>query len=459
MQMLYITLVSILFAATTVNGDGFVFFQISISLYSMKCFLVEEVSCSADAITVVLNKSDPDIAAWLANPKAQPVVYVHGRKARPPCGSALKKGNLFNFNFTIPYGKHCDVQLTDLEPSYRNAETTIALEDNADLSPAKTIRVNHVFCLYTRKIQTIRFNDITSGHEVVASTGGKPKPKVEMIFRSTDGRPLRAAKIGDTVEFYVALSPDKAYHGISPKECMFSDREDMSSPEARHLTFVQSSCPVDEMGELIEPLANVNEEVYFSKFKTFRFGNQSTVFAHCTVQVCLTSEECSQQCFKKVSNSSLTAERLRYRYKREGSYEKDVDFDKKVDEVAITKPFTVLDKLESIQVSTKSIERCEIQAGVSRTVFFIIFGLAVILVACLIVILVMVRRLSSRKKNLQTFYSFATAPIAIQSRSLAAGTYTRTPTIARSWTHDTENVSMKVLSFVLWIKEKLYYAE
>lgn len=47
-----------------------------------------------------------------------------------------------------------------------------------------------------------------SGHEVVASTGGKPKPKVEMIFRSIDGRPLRAAKFGDIVEFYVALSPD-----------------------------------------------------------------------------------------------------------------------------------------------------------------------------------------------------------------------------------------------------------
>ncbi|VDN40082.1 unnamed protein product [Gongylonema pulchrum] len=75
---------------------------------------------------------------------------------------------------------------------------------------------------------------------------------------------------------------------------MFSDREDMTSPDAKHLTFVQSSCPVDEMSEIIDPLANVNEEVYFSKFKTFRFGNQSTVFAHCTVQVCLTTEECAQ---------------------------------------------------------------------------------------------------------------------------------------------------------------------
>ncbi|MFH4982572.1 hypothetical protein AB6A40_009281 [Gnathostoma spinigerum] len=201
---------------------------------------VEEVSCAADAITVMLNKSDPDIQRWIADPQSQPVVYVSGYKSRQPCGTLIKKGTRVNYNFTIPYGNHCDVQLTDLEPNYQNAETTIALEDNADNSLSKRLRINHVFCLYTRSVQTIRFNDISSGHEVVASTGGKPKPKVEMIFRGIDGRPLRTAKFGDTVEFYVALSPDKAYHGIIPRECMFSDREDMSSPEAKHLTFVQS---------------------------------------------------------------------------------------------------------------------------------------------------------------------------------------------------------------------------
>uniref|UniRef100_A0A915BWJ0 ZP domain-containing protein n=1 Tax=Parascaris univalens TaxID=6257 RepID=A0A915BWJ0_PARUN len=194
-------LLFIAYFSTTIEGDGF----------------VEEVGCTADAITIMLNKSDPDLQRWMANPKSQPVVYVYEQKSRTPCGSALKNGNLVNYNFTIPYGKHCNVQLTDLEPNYQNAETTIALEDNADHSPAKTLRVNHVFCLYTRSVQTIRFNDISSGHKVVASTGGKPKPKVEMIFRSIDGRPLRAAKFGDTVEFYVALSPDKAYHGIIPK--------------------------------------------------------------------------------------------------------------------------------------------------------------------------------------------------------------------------------------------------
>lgn len=62
----------------------------------------------------MLNKSDPDIQRWMANPKSQPVVYVYEQKSRTPCGSALKNGNLVNYNFTIPYGKHCNVQLTDL---------------------------------------------------------------------------------------------------------------------------------------------------------------------------------------------------------------------------------------------------------------------------------------------------------------------------------------------------------
>lgn len=76
--------------------------------------LVEEVSCTADAINVVMNKSDPDIQKWMTNPRAQPVVYVQEHKDRAPCGTAMKKGNLVNYNFTIPYGKHCDVILTDL---------------------------------------------------------------------------------------------------------------------------------------------------------------------------------------------------------------------------------------------------------------------------------------------------------------------------------------------------------
>ncbi|KJH40778.1 zona pellucida-like domain protein [Dictyocaulus viviparus] len=292
----------------------------------------------------MLKKTDPDILRWMSDPKSQPVVYVYGHKTLVPCGTSLKndKGQQ-NFNLTIPYGKHCDVHLTDLEPNYRTAETTIALEDNVDTSISKVIRINHVFCLYTRSVQTIRYSDVSTAHEVLASTGGKPKPKVEMMFRSTDGRPLRTAKFGDTVEFYVALTPDKAYHGISPKECMFSDREDMLSPDARHLTFVQSSCPVQEMSEIIDPLANVNEEVYFSKFKTFRFGNQSTVFAQCTVQVCLDGAECVQNCFKRISNSNLTAERLRFRHRRSPSpqlQKRDL-----YEQVSVKESLTILERI------------------------------------------------------------------------------------------------------------------
>ncbi|VDM74404.1 unnamed protein product [Strongylus vulgaris] len=305
-----------------------------------------EVACSSESLTVILNRSDPDIARWMSDPKAQPVVYVYGHKTLVPCGTSLKndKGQT-NYNLSIPYGKHCDVHLADLEPNYRTAETTIALEDNVDTSASKVVRINHVFCLYTRSVQTIRYSDVSTAHEVLASTGGKPKPKVEMMFRSIDGRPLRTAKFGDTVEFYVALTPDKAYHGISPKECMFSDREDMLSPDARHLTFVQSSCPVAEMSEIIDPLANVNEEVYFSKFKTFRFGNQSTVFAQCTVQVCLDGSECVQNCFKRISNSNLTAERLRFRHRRSPKlpYSKSDLYE----QVSVRESLTILDELET----------------------------------------------------------------------------------------------------------------
>uniref|UniRef100_A0A1I7TZZ5 ZP domain-containing protein n=1 Tax=Caenorhabditis tropicalis TaxID=1561998 RepID=A0A1I7TZZ5_9PELO len=278
---------------------------------------VERVDCIADSFTVVLNKSDPEVMRMISNPKSQPVVYVYGHKTRHPCGTSMKdEKGLTNYNLTIPYGNECDVTLTDL-PFHRYAETTVVLEDNADLSFSKTTRLNHVFCLYTRSVKTIRFSDVSNGHEVMVSTGGKPKPKVEMLFRSTDsGKTLQAARENEYVEFFIALSPDSAYHGISPKECTFSDREDISAPDAKKITFVQGGCPVNGMNDIIDPLANVNDQIYFSKFRTFRFGNQSTVFVHCQVQVCLQKEECSKTCYKKVSDSNLTAERLRFRHKR-----------------------------------------------------------------------------------------------------------------------------------------------
>ncbi|XGW33321.1 hypothetical protein V3C99_017627 [Haemonchus contortus] len=382
---------------------------------------VDEVSCSSGSLTVMLNKSDPDIARWMNDPKSQPVVYVYGHKTLVPCGTSLKndKGQQ-NYNLTIPYGKHCDVHLADLEPNYRTAETTIALEDNVDTSISKVIRINHVFCLYTRSVQTIRYSDVSTAHEVLASTGGKPKPKVEMMFRSTDGRPLRTAKFGDTVEFYVALTPDKAYHGISPKECMFSDREDMLSPDARHLTFVQSSCPVHEMSEIIDPLANVNEEVYFSKFKTFRFGNQSTVFAQCTVQVCLVGSECVQNCFKRISNSNLTAERLRFRHKR--AVNPPFSKDDVYDQVSVRESLTILDDMETEEVSSRSTEQCLVSTSrIPAPLMLFIVMLLIFCIASASVAAYLGYRLFRRRKqtSLDVYSVYSSSMSAMGSSSTA----------------------------------------
>uniref|UniRef100_A0A8R1E0W0 ZP domain-containing protein n=1 Tax=Caenorhabditis japonica TaxID=281687 RepID=A0A8R1E0W0_CAEJA len=322
---------------------------------------VERVDCIADSFTVVLNKSDPEVMRMISNPKSQPVVYVYGHKTRHPCGTSMKdEKGLTNYNLTIPYGSECDVTLTDL-PFHRYAETTVVLEDNADLSFGKTTRLNHVFCLYTRSVKTIRFSDVSNGHEVIASTGGKPKPKVEMLFRSTDsGKTLQAARENDYVEFFIALSPDSAYHGISPKECTFSDREDISAPDAKKITFVQGGCPVNGMNDIIDPLANVNDQIYFSKFRTFRFGNQSTVFVHCQVQVCLRKEECSKTCYKKVSDSNLTAERLRFRHKRsidktsaawERRYTRSTRSAVDDSNLDLTNSLTVVSQVESVELA------------------------------------------------------------------------------------------------------------
>ncbi|CAB3399962.1 unnamed protein product [Caenorhabditis bovis] len=366
---------------------------------------VKEVACSAESLTVVIDENDPEVARWISNPKSQPVVYVYGHKTRHPCGTSMKndKGST-NFNLTVPYGKECDVMLVDLQPNHRTAETTIVLEDNADLTYAKTMRINHVFCLYARNVQTIRFNDVTNAHEIIASTGGKPKPKIEMFFRSVDGKPLHAAKIGDVLEFFVALSPDSAYHGATPKECVFSDREDVDSPDARKITFVQSGCPVEEISEIIEPLANVNDQVYFSKFKTFRFGNQSTVFAHCQVNVCLKREECSTPCFKKMTNSTLTADRLRFRHRRSASLIKE---SKDVSEVSLMNTLTILSDSESRQIAKSSsfsspiADKCSVTSEFSRTALCVMAALLSLVVISTTAAIYLACRI--RKKSKESF--------------------------------------------------------
>ena len=263
---------------------------------------VEEIGCQSEAMVVVLNKTEPGLLAWMQDPNAQPVAYVVSHKTRTPCGIALKGLNgLPNYNLTIPYGPVCGLQLADLEPSYETAETTIALEDNNDPNSAKPMRYHHVFCLYTRRVNTMRFKDISTGHQVVASTGGKPKPKVKMLFKTKDGRPIRAAKFGDEISFSLSLDPDNAYKAIAPRKCMFSDRERMDEVDAKRLTFVESHCPVEGMSEIISPLEDIDETVYRSSFRTFRFGNKSTLYAHCSVEVCLDQARCRRSCFNRVS--------------------------------------------------------------------------------------------------------------------------------------------------------------
>lgn len=55
-----------------------------------------------------------------------------------------------------------------------------------------------------------------------------------------------------------------------------------------------SSCPVTELSEVIKPIQDINEEIYYTQFQAFRFGSTPTVYAHCTVEVCLNAEECTK---------------------------------------------------------------------------------------------------------------------------------------------------------------------
>ncbi|KRZ05996.1 Protein dyf-8 [Trichinella zimbabwensis] len=320
---------------------------------------VEEVSCNSRSMIVVLNKSDPDVIQWRRDSAARPVVYVYGHKERTPCGLFLKSpdNSTYHLNFTIPYGPVCSVQLTDLEPNHQTAETSIAIEDHASFAHSKPIRIHHVFCIYTKRVEAIRMSDVANGHEVIASTGGKPKPKVQLLFRDPSGKPMRAARFGDQVGLYLMLDPDNAYKAINPKHCVFSDRDRMEEPDAKTLTFIQSDCPVDELGEIVEPVKDVNEEIYYTKFQAFRFGEKPTVYAHCTVEVCLEQESCAKTCFPKVKNKSITPEILRHRLRRSNypSVQRrirglNLEKAEPNQQVAVSSYLTVLDEIQTSEV-------------------------------------------------------------------------------------------------------------
>lgn len=55
-----------------------------------------------------------------------------------------------------------------------------------------------------------------------------------------------------------------------------------------------------------------------------------------------------QKCFKRISNSNLTAERLRFRHKRQSEDETiTVRKEDLINEIALTRPLTILDDIES----------------------------------------------------------------------------------------------------------------
>ncbi|GMR33446.1 hypothetical protein PMAYCL1PPCAC_03641 [Pristionchus mayeri] len=232
-----------------------------------------------------------------------------------------------------------------------------------------------------------------------------------MVFRSIDGIPLREARIGEQLEFYLTLQPDNAYKAILPRECMFSDREDMQSPETHRITFVQGSCPVISVGEIIDPVQHVNQEVFFSKFKTFRFRNQSTVFVHCTAQVCLTKEECATTCFKQIKNSELDAARLRFRHKRDTSVRRS---EAQIED--ITGVIQVYTETEQKEI----LSRAAPLLGLSSThLYFFSALLLIVSIASIIVIVYLLHRLNRRNKE-STFDLYSAAQLRSMANSSAS---------------------------------------
>uniref|UniRef100_A0A0K0EJ53 ZP domain-containing protein n=1 Tax=Strongyloides stercoralis TaxID=6248 RepID=A0A0K0EJ53_STRER len=360
---------------------------------------VSEVKCLSDAMVVIFNRSYPDFLRWEANSNSEPILYVHGKSSNPMCSTTLKSDvEQGSYNLSIPYGQMCDVFLTHLEPNYSTAETVVALEDVNSDNEEHPVILNHVYCFYTKSVQTIRYNNVKKGQELVASTGSKPKPKVEMTFTGVDNQTLKAAKVGDTLQLYISLTPDDAYRAMLPKECFFSDKEDMEAPGARRVTFVQSNCPVDMFSSIVKPLANINNRIYVTKFDTFQFRNQTTIFVHCTVQICLDPEECESNCYEKISNSNLTAARLGFRKRREtlNSTSKLID---PIDEVTLVSSLDIVNDNVFKKNQERSVELQQIQHDtIPKPLLICIIILSILCSTTTIISCVLARKLRRSNK-------------------------------------------------------------
>ncbi|GMT33543.1 hypothetical protein PFISCL1PPCAC_24840, partial [Pristionchus fissidentatus] len=404
-------------------------FALSILLRIQYCDadgFVEEVACSSDGVTVMLNRSDPELAQLMNDPNALPVVYVYGHKERVQCGTSLKsKAGGVNYNLTIGYGKVCDVYLTNLEPHYRTSEMAIVLENNSNKLGKQIL--NQVHCVYNKQVQTYKFSEVSNTQPIAASTGGRPNPKVDMHFRNIDGKPLREARVGELLEFYLSIVPDNTYKAILPKECMFSDREDLQSPQTQRITFVQNSCPNHAFSEIIDPIAHVNQEVFFSKFKTFRFDNQTTVFVHCTAQVCMSKEECATKCFKRITNSDLTGQRLRFRHKRSigNDLEPHVTQDKDGDvemrsQLRVYTEKDIEKVIAAPSTGLGTVTECSSPLlGLSSTHIFVFTAfLLAVAIASLIIIVYLLHRLKRKTKE-STFELYSAAQLRSMANSSA----------------------------------------
>uniref|UniRef100_A0AC35UHM2 ZP domain-containing protein n=1 Tax=Rhabditophanes sp. KR3021 TaxID=114890 RepID=A0AC35UHM2_9BILA len=319
---------------------------------------IESVECTSLGMTIYPNRSDPYLASWMSNANSDPVMYVQYMKANPACSNSIKHPiPSSNGSLVIPYGDICNLNLLDIGNNYQMAETHIYLEDGLDSDPSINNKVNHAFCSYIKSKTFINTNEIKTNNEIIQSTGGKPDPKISLLFKNSAGKELNTVKMGDQIELFITLSPDATYKAISPMECIFSDREDMKSPGSNVITIVQNGCPVTGYTHLVPALKTINGHTFFTKFGIFKINNQATLFIQCTIETCLQAEGCGNPCYKKVSNSSLTSEHLRHRRSSQSTVITERE-DSDIADVKVIQKLIIYDDHEPKKIETRAVEQC-----------------------------------------------------------------------------------------------------
>ncbi|VDM98792.1 unnamed protein product, partial [Onchocerca ochengi] len=124
-------------------------------------------------------------------------------------------------------------------------------------------------------------------------------------------------------------------------------------------------------------------------------------------------------------NSNLTAERLRFRHRRQLSNDYDTAIIRQqnaINEISLTQPLTILDDMESNEVNSKKVEQCRINnAIIPLPVFILILSLSMLTIMCLIGLIITLKRLATYKKltpygfGLYSAYSGPTASLPVRS--------------------------------------------